>query len=483
MSSIVVVVVALGAFGWLALLVGSGMRGRGKAEIAPNLEPFKTDDELENRRLDKVLSVSVILSVALAISLPVYWFGERARQESFVEQFDEEALERGGHHVEEFKCSDCHGAGLVGGSASYIDVRSGVTVSWTAPSLNDIFYRYTEDEIRFWLVYGRANTPMPAWGSTGGGPMNEQQIEEVLRYLKEIQVPQDAVLAQVDGKILAAVGALEANDEGSTGANIAVSLSIQSQEALIASIEAADESLTLLEPLSERAVEALASAEEGLDTDEDGLSDTAEIVLSQIAANAAEVPILNPLVAVTMDPENPTTNAVGDSDITVAAEFVAALNNAVIQLEITVENQDAFRASSNEGLAILLLAQRDQLYSIDIQAVADATFDGNYDEAARAIGIFQSHCARCHTAGYSSGPAFTQEVGSGALGPALWEGRANVQFVDADQMLAFVANGSELGKGYGVNGIGRGYMPGFGTTLSLDDLELLITYLRGEVLR
>jgi mono/diheme cytochrome c family protein len=50
-------------------------------------------------------------------------------------------------------------------------------------------------------------------------------------------------------------------------------------------------------------------------------------------------------------------------------------------------------------------------------------------------------------------------------------------------MVDFIAGGSELGKPYGVNGQGRGYMPGFGHVLSQDDLELIVEYLRGDTLR
>ncbi len=99
------------------------------------------------------------------------------------------------------------------------------------------------------------------------------------------------------------------------------------------------------------------------------------------------------------------------------------------------------------------------------------------------LGIYQGLCARCHTSGYSEGPAFAQEAGAGSLGPALWDGRPNVQFLTADDMKKFLSEGSQLGVGYGVNGIGRGYMPGFGMVLSEADLDLVIQYLRGEVLR
>ena len=34
------------------------------------------------------------------------------------------------------------------------------------------------------ITYGRANTPMPAWGVIGGGPMNEQQVTDLIAYIK-----------------------------------------------------------------------------------------------------------------------------------------------------------------------------------------------------------------------------------------------------------------------------------------------------------
>ncbi len=114
--------------------------------------------------------------------------------------------------------------------------------------------------------------------------------------------------------------------------------------------------------------------------------------------------------------------------------------------------------------------------------MADATFGGDTERASRAVGLFNGYCARCHTAGYSAGVALTQPVGSGALGPALWDGRPNVQFLNPADMVTFLTKGSENGVPYGVNGVGSGRMPAFGPVLSLDDLELIVQYLRGDTL-
>jgi mono/diheme cytochrome c family protein len=56
--------------------------------------------------------------------------------------------------------------------------------------------RYTPDTVRTILIYGRANTPMPAWGVSGGGAMNEQQIEDLVEYLKSITLSPEAASEQ-----------------------------------------------------------------------------------------------------------------------------------------------------------------------------------------------------------------------------------------------------------------------------------------------
>ena len=70
------------------------------------------------------------------------------------------------------------------------------------------------------------------------------------------------------------------------------------------------------------------------------------------------------------------------------------------------------------------------------------------------------------------------EPGSGALGPSLRDSRSIVQFPDFEDHYEFIVQGSENGQPYGVNGIGRGWMPGFGTVLSEADIRLIVEYER-----
>jgi mono/diheme cytochrome c family protein len=49
----------------------------------------------------------------------------------------------------------------------------------------------SDDQIREVLTYGRLFSPMPAWGLAGGGPMNEQQIDNLIEYLHSVSITRD----------------------------------------------------------------------------------------------------------------------------------------------------------------------------------------------------------------------------------------------------------------------------------------------------
>ena len=159
-ANFITVLAVVAGIVWLGLMVVSALRNRGGEEVAPNLQPGIDDQQLETRRLEKSQKVAIVSAAFLAISLPLYFLGENNRQEGFVEQFDEESVLRGEHLVEEFGCYSCHGPLGVGGVAPFIEKRSGVAVSWVSPPIDDVFYRYDEDEVNFWLTFGRGNTPM-----------------------------------------------------------------------------------------------------------------------------------------------------------------------------------------------------------------------------------------------------------------------------------------------------------------------------------
>jgi mono/diheme cytochrome c family protein len=333
-TEVVIVLAVVAGIIWLGLMLVSALRNRGGAEeVPPNLKPGIDDQQLETKRLEGGQKAAIAFSAFLAISLPLYFLGEGNRQEGFVEEFSEAQIDRGEHIVEEFACFSCHGPLGVGGSAAYVEKRSGVVVSWAAPSLDDVLYRYSEDEVNFWITYGRGNTPMPAWGVAGGGPMNEKQVEDVVAYLASIQIPQQQAVDKIVPAIPAQIARLE-------NADATVEAAIVDQEQVVAEIDQAAEDRAFIEPLADSAEELLANAGEGIDTDADGVSDNTENELTAMSAEAIEY--FGAVDPVVLDPQTPDAELVeeGLGALDEAVERDPILANSIAGIETALEDDE-----------------------------------------------------------------------------------------------------------------------------------------------
>jgi mono/diheme cytochrome c family protein len=235
-----VVVVA----GWIIyglFNVAAGRKSVGaEMELAPNRKPYYDDEELEGPRLERVQLWGVVLLVIIVVALPLYWVFEPSRQAGAQEGWDNRFASWGSQLFAStadggFNCAGCHGgmAG-VGGEAPFT-VTDPVTgevqaVNWKAPAVNTVFYKFDESEIRFILNYGRPFSPMSPWGLVGGGPMNTQQIDNLIAYMKSIQIPRENCAegedplvcdsgnlpAQLQGEIQAAAEKAVADGEAET---------------------------------------------------------------------------------------------------------------------------------------------------------------------------------------------------------------------------------------------------------------------------
>ena len=341
----IALVVALGGWALYAFFNIRSSRAEigSEIELAANRKPYYDDEILEGKKLERTQLLGLVFLAIITVTLPLYWILEPGRQagaeKDFVHKFETwgsglfAATAEGG-----FNCAGCHG-GMNGGGgvASYAvtDPKTGEVkaVNWKAPAINNIYLRYSEEEVRFILNYGRPFSPMSAWGLVGGGPMNEQQIQTVLDYLKSIQVPRENCASpDADAKMC----------DGGT-------LAKKNQD--------------------------------------------------EIQAEAERL---------------------------VAAGTFASLGEA--------------------------------LFNLDLGA-------GSYS------------CARCHTKGWSYGEP--QITGGGAFGPNLTGGSTIRQFPNQDDMIAFIAAGSEYGKKYGEQGQGGGRMPGFGGMLTPEQIKAVVEYVRG----
>ncbi len=215
-QSIGIVVALVVVAGWGLYLLANVRRAKpevgAELELAANRKPYLDDDALEGPRLERALTWGLITLTICGVGLPLYWLAEPGRQAGAVEDFNERlggvffihGQPIGGGALFSptadggFNCAGCHG-GMEGlGAEVPYTLTDPVTgdlrqVQWKAPSLNDVTLRMTDAQIEKVLVYGRPFSPMPAWGLEGGGPLNEQQIDNLILYLHEIAItPEEA---------------------------------------------------------------------------------------------------------------------------------------------------------------------------------------------------------------------------------------------------------------------------------------------------
>ena len=161
-------------------------------ELAPNRKPYLSDEELEGPKLDRSLTFALVMLGILALTLPFYWIAEPGRQEGAIAAYNLSFEVQGeGLYTTGAQCVNCHAAGGVGGSAAYVlqdaDGQFIANANWKAPSLNNVLLRYSEDEVRYVLNFGRPGSPMAAWGTPGGGPLTTQQVDNIIIYLRTLQ--------------------------------------------------------------------------------------------------------------------------------------------------------------------------------------------------------------------------------------------------------------------------------------------------------
>lgn len=197
--------------GWFVYILSHLRRAQkppvgSEIELAPNRRPYFDDEALEGPRLDRALMAALVLMIIVAVGLPVYWANEPGRQAGAERGFDHRAAGRGfilfqpaespvhAGNVGKFGCGGCHGTEGQGGAATYSladplnPENPPRQVQWAAPALDTVTLTYTRDQLKAVLTYGRLNTPMPPWGVLGGGPMNDQQITDLIAYLESIAI-------------------------------------------------------------------------------------------------------------------------------------------------------------------------------------------------------------------------------------------------------------------------------------------------------
>jgi mono/diheme cytochrome c family protein len=211
MGQLVLIVVfgaVAAAAAFLALRTRPPSNDRRK-DVPPAMRPADIDQVLESDRLTKILLWGALLTIFFAFFMPAYWFREPARMAAKEESFDEESIDRGKiyfalttdpetgeSNLRGKECARCHGNNAEGGTNPFFDPNTGQMRIVNVPELQSVFARYEEPPegyedarafIRETIDRGRPGTDMPTWGNKFGGPLTEQEIDDIVNWLRSIQ--------------------------------------------------------------------------------------------------------------------------------------------------------------------------------------------------------------------------------------------------------------------------------------------------------
>lgn len=191
-AALVAVALVLVVVGFMTV---SRMRGRPSLpDIPPGMAAGPSDADLEKPLLEKLQVWATVFFVLFAIWMPIYWLREPAQNVTDELLQTREAEERGKETTEEFEegvnelgfgCVRCHGPGLEGGT-NFFQGRF-----LNVPPLTDVCGRLTYDQIQQTIREGRDGTDMPSWSIRFAGPLNDQQINDIVQYILSIQTVPD----------------------------------------------------------------------------------------------------------------------------------------------------------------------------------------------------------------------------------------------------------------------------------------------------
>jgi mono/diheme cytochrome c family protein len=419
-------VVLAGLVIYLIAAVLSPKKAAEEDRSAANLTKFFDDEDLEGRRLERVQGWALLFAAIVAVTLPLYWLREPTRQEKSVNYFDENAVDRGAvlfanstseafNSAVSLQCANCHGSNGEGGVAP--TVVDGKAVAWKAPALNTELLRFSEEEVNHIITYGRPGTPMQPWGLAGGGPKNEQSIDDLVAFIRSIQLTpeesQDNAQKDLEAAQVQASEQVKGAQEEVAGA----------QEKLAAERTAAQEALGLPGATDAEIDAACDELERQVDTDPDNV----------------------------------------DRDQAAACRQFVAAQNDLDDAEAGLawaRDWEARRVNVSDGQYLF------ELFCARCHTEGWSIFDPSEPDGTDVLGLSGGGGGQGGGIGFNLRDGATERrFGSDEQG-------------GFEAQVEFVTQGSEENMPYGRGGIGTGRMPGFGEMLTDDMIKQIVAYER-----
>ncbi|MCB9419813.1 MAG: c-type cytochrome [Ardenticatenaceae bacterium] len=125
---------------------------------------------MKKENYDRYMIIGLVLTLLVLGGLIFYWLGENTRLAKASETFADERVNRG-REIYMNQCVSCHGAQGEGGVGFALNDRN--------------LLKNTLDAVFFSIIRsGVPNTQMPAWSVDYGGPLTDEDVRDVVAFIR-----------------------------------------------------------------------------------------------------------------------------------------------------------------------------------------------------------------------------------------------------------------------------------------------------------
>lgn len=148
--------------------------------MEPQSDPSRPfEPEWLNRSLDRYLAWGLVFMVVLVVAFPLYRLREPDLRRTAARE-QQSSYARIGADLFERNCAKCHGKGAVGDEAPRLRAKEFLSIT-------------TDPQIAMLIAAGIPGTDMDPWQVDLGGGLTDQQIEQIVTYLRSLEADAPSV--------------------------------------------------------------------------------------------------------------------------------------------------------------------------------------------------------------------------------------------------------------------------------------------------
>jgi mono/diheme cytochrome c family protein len=136
-------------------------------------EPAAFEPQWLQRSLDRHYTWGLVFMVVLILGFILYGIREPTLRANAARE-QQATYAHLGDGLFANNCAACHGRGATGGDAPTLNAKQFLTTT-------------SDEQMRLLIAGGVSGTSMPAWSLDFGGPLTDEQIRQLVAYLRSLQ--------------------------------------------------------------------------------------------------------------------------------------------------------------------------------------------------------------------------------------------------------------------------------------------------------